>query len=161
MKQQFSEIIGFKLAAVLLLACLSTHEVFAAEGGGHPHHIAVGAGFATYDSKNSTFIGADYVYRFSGGPWAAGLFYEEVSGDFNLQAWGVSGGYFFSNGFKLGAGIGAEYKIDKDKTLALVHITGGYDWHFGNWTLGPTATIDFIENGSRTYYLGVALGYGF
>jgi uncharacterized protein YhjY with autotransporter beta-barrel domain len=61
----------------------------------------------------------------------------------------------------MSGGIGAEYKIKKDKTLALVHFSAGYDWHFGNWSFGPAATIDFIEDSSQTYYLGVALGYGF
>ena len=153
--------VSFQIAAALLLGCTWTFDAVAAGEGGHRHHVGAAAGYARHENENSTFVGLDYVYRFGGGPWAAGVFYEEVFGDFDLQAWGVTGGYFFSNGFKLGAGIGAEYKIKKDKTLALVHITAGYDWHFGNWSVGPVATVDFIENGSQTYYLGLSAGYGF
>ena len=115
---------------------------------------------ASHKSETSAFLGIDYLYTFNG-PWSAGVFYEEVSGDFDLRAWGVILGHNFGNGWKAGGGIGAEYKIKKDKTLALIHLTTGYDWHFGKWSFGPAATVDFIEDGNQAYYLGVALGYGF
>ena len=59
-----------------------------------------------------------------------------------------------------GFGPGVERKLDKDKTLVLFRLQGGYDWHFGDWSLGPVATIDLIEDGNTTYYAGIAVGYG-
>ena len=90
-----------------------------------------------------------------------GAFIENVSGDFIIRAYGLTFGKFFFNGWKIGVGPGVEKKIRDDKTLLLVHVSGGYDWHSGNWSFGPIATIDFIENNSNTCYLGFSLGYGF
>jgi len=133
---------------------------FAADGSHHKHHVAVAGGLARNNDQSSGYLGVDYVYRFSG-PWAAGVFYEEVSGDFDIRAWGLTFGRYFDSGWKIGAGPGAEYKFKKNKTLALFHVSGGYDWHMGNWSIGPVATLDFIEGGEQTYYLGMSIGYGF
>ena len=141
-----------------LLLALCTHGQAAGDSD-HPHHVAAETGIASHNGKTSGFLGIDYLYTFSG-PWSAGVFYEEVSGDFDLRAWGAILSHNFGNGWKVLGGIGAEFKIDKDKTPALVHIGTGYDWHFGSWSLGPAATVDFIEGGEQTYS-GVALGYGF
>lgn len=154
------DIVVYRVAAAVALFSAPVLAATAAEEGSHRHHVAVAAGAAAHNSETSAYLGVDYVYRFSG-PWAVGVFYEEVSGDFDLRALGVSVGRYFDSGWKLAGGIGAEYKIKKDKTLALVHLTAGYDWHIGNWSVGPTATVDFIENGEQTYYLGVSVGYGF
>lgn len=140
-----------------LVLCANGH---AAGKSGHPHHIAAETGIASHNSKTSGFLGLDYLYQFSG-PWSAGFFYEQVSGDFDLRAWGAILGHTFGNGWKVSGGIGAEFKIDEDKTLALIHLSGGYGWHFGSWSFGPAATVDLIEDGNQTYYLGVVLGYGF
>ena len=143
---------------IIVTALLLVQAADAAEdGGAHPHHLSVATGVARFDGKTSAFLGIDYTYRFKD-PWAVGLFLEEVSGDFDLRAWGVSLGRYFDSGWKVGAGIGAEYKFKSDKTLGLVHVTAGYDWHFGNWSFGPVGTVDFIEGGDQTYYLGAALG---
>lgn len=145
----------------LLITALLCVRVYAAdEEEHHRHHVAIAGGAAWHDGHNSGYLGVDYVYRFNG-PWAAGVFYEEVSGDFDVRAWGLIIGRYFESGWKIGVGPGAEYKIKKDKTLALFHISTGYDWRKGNWTMGPVATVDFIEGGEHTYYLGLAVGYGF
>ena len=136
---------------------LSAHS---AEDDHHPHHVAVAGGAAWHDDKNSAYLGADYVYSFQSG-YTAGAFYEEVSGDFDLQAWGVLFGKNFSNGLKFSAGPGAEYKLKKKKTLRLVRTMAGYDWHFGNWSVGPVVSYDFIEDESNTVYMGVAVRFGF
>jgi len=54
-----------------------------------------------------------------------------------------------------------EKKLKSGEKLNLVHLSGGYDWHKGNWSYGPMASIDFIEQNHETYYLGWAIGYGF
>jgi hypothetical protein len=147
-----------RMMVVILVSTLFVQSGFAGENS-HTHHTAIAGGVAWHDSKTSSYVGIDYIYRFKNN-WGLGVFYEEVSGDFDVQAWGVSAGRFFDNGFKIGGGIGAEHKIKKNKTLGLVHLTTGYDWHRGNWTYGPIATLDFIEGGEQTYYLGFSLGYG-
>ena len=131
----------------------------AEDGHHHRNHAAVAGGMSWHGSKNSGYIGLDYVRRLND-RWGVGAFYEEVSGDFNLQVWGVAGKRFFDNGLKLGLGAGVERKLEKDHILALVRVDAGYDWHFGNWSIGPTGVIDFIEDGNTTYYLGAALGIG-
>jgi hypothetical protein len=129
-------------------------------GSEHPHHIAIATGGAQHHGENSVYLGVDYIYRFKN-DYAAGVFFENVSGDFDLRAYGLTFGKYFSNGLKLGAGPGVEKKIEKNKTLLLFHVSGGYDWHVDHWSFGPVATIDFIEDNSQTYYLGFAVGYGF
>jgi len=149
-----------RVAMILAAVLITAPSLAAEEEGHHRHHVAVSGGLAKNDSKTSGFVGVDYFYRF-GERWAAGIFYEEVSGDFDIRAWGFTVGRHFNSGWKVGAGAGAEYKFDKDQTLGLVHISAAYDWHRGNWTIGPTASFDFIEGGHQTYYLGLAVGYGF
>jgi len=129
-------------------------------GDEHPHHISVATGGAKHHGETSLYLGVDYVYRFKN-DYAAGVFFENVSGDFDLRAYGLIFGKYFANGFKLAAGPGVEKKIKNNKNLFLFHITGGYDWHAGRWSYGPIATIDFIEDNSQTYYLGFGVGYGF
>jgi hypothetical protein len=144
----------------LLMTALLFSQVCTAEEEHHRHHVALAGGIAWHDSKNSGFLGVDYVYRFKG-PWTAGVFYEEVSGDFDVRALGLIIGRQFDSGWKIAAGPGLEYKINKDKTLKLFRVTTGYDWTNGNWTMGPIATADLIEGGEHTYYVGLAVGYGF
>ena len=144
---------------ILCSAFLST-VALAAEGGHHPHHIAVVGGIAYHDSEESGYLGVEYSYRFSD-RWSLGGFYEEVSGDFDLQVLGLVANRHFTSGWKIGAGPGIERKIKKNKDLLLLRLTGGYDWHLGNWSVGPTATYDVIEAGESTGYLGIAVGIGF
>ena len=146
------------LAAATLLICFAPPVISA--GNEHPHHIGVATGGARHHGENSVYLGVDYVYRFKN-DYAAGVFFKNVSGDFDLRAYGLIFGKYFSNGLKFAVGPGVEKKIEKDKTLFLFHVTGGYDWHAGRWSFGPVATIDFIEDNSQTYYLGFGVGYGF
>jgi hypothetical protein len=146
------------LSILLIFSVVYIETGYAAEDR-HSHHAAVAGGVAWHDSKSSAFIGVDYLYRFRNN-WGLGVFYEEVSGDFDVQAWGLNAVRFFDSGFKIGGGLGGEHKIKKDKTLGLARLTTGYDWHRGNWSYGPIATADFIEGGEHTYYMGFALGYG-
>ena len=125
----------------------------------HPHHLAVAFGAARYDNNFSEFLGLDYVnYRPDG--WGVGGFYEEVHGDFDLQVWGILFSKKFGHGFKFNFGPGIERKIKKDKLLAIARFQLGYDWHFGHWSIGPIATVDLIESGNTTWYVGAAVGYG-
>jgi len=146
-----------KFGAVLLL--LFSAHVAASEESHHPNHLAVAGGIGWHDSKSSAFLGVDYMHSFANG-WGLGAFYEEVNGDFNLQAWGVVAKRSWSNGFSLTFGPGYEYKLDKDKILFLFRFQGGYAWHAGHWSYGPIITADLIEDGNSTYYAGFTVGYG-
>jgi hypothetical protein len=131
-----------------------------AEEARRPHHIAIAFGGAGHGSETSGFLGFDYSYRFKN-DLAVFLFAEDVSGDFEVQAFGIGFGKYFDSGWKIGAGPGVEKKLETGKKLNLFHLSGGYDWHKGNWSYGPMASIDFIEQNQETYYLGWAFGYGF
>lgn len=131
-----------------------------AEDVHHPHHLGVGFGVAGHGSETSGYLGLDYVYRFKNS-LAVFLFAEDVSGDFEVQAYGFGIGKYFDSGWKVGAGPGVEKKLKSGKNLNLLHLSAGYDWHKGSWSYGPVANIDFIEQSEDTYYLGWAVGYGF
>ena len=98
----------------LLVLVLASANALAAEDGHHPHHVALATGVSWHDSKNSVYLGADYVYSWENG-WGVGGFYEEVDGDFNLQVIGLLISRNFHNGWKLNFGPGVERKLVKDK----------------------------------------------
>ena len=128
---------------------------------GHRHHVAVVGGAAFKDSKTAGFLGADYV--FSPSPsFGMGVAYEETFGDFNLQAFFLSAGYRPGGGpLKLAVGVGVERKLGGGQNKGIVFLSAGYDFHVGRITLGPEANVDFVEDGVRVYYLGLAVGLGF
>lgn len=149
-----------QLPTFICLACLlQSTGVNAAGGAHHPHHIALATGIAWYDSKNSAYLGADYVYSWENG-WGIGGFYEEVDGDFDLQVIGLLFSHNFHNGWKLNFGPGIEHKLKKNKNLTLFRVQTGYDWHSGSWSWGPQLTADLIEDDNTTYSAGFSVGYG-
>lgn len=145
------------LFAVLLMNLMA--PVHAADEH-HPHHLAVGAGGARHNSKNSAFVGLDYAYRFEN-DYGVLVFAEQVRGDFDINAFGIGLVKFFPSGWKVAVGPGVETKLKNDKNLFLVHVSAGYDWHKGSWSFGPFASYDFIEDASNSVYLGFSVGYGF
>ena len=142
------------VASLLFISTL----LHADEEAHQPHHLAVAGGVGWYESKSSAFLGIDYFYAVSNS-WALGAFYEEVNGDFDLQAWGVLAKASWGHGFSFAFGPGYEYKLAKDKTLFLFRLQAGYSWHAGSWSVGPVITADLIENGNSTYYAGFTVGY--
>lgn len=138
----------------------SAVQAAGADGAHHPHHLGASTGALFQDDKTSAFLGLEYSYRFQNG-FGLLVFAEEARGDTDLEVFGVGVMKFFDNGFKVAVGPGWERKIKQDKTLALLHVSAGYDWHRGNWSFGPFASIDFIENNHDAYYLGFAVGVGF
>lgn len=144
----------------LLLIGQAIGAAYGQEVEHHSHHITAAGGVTWHGNQNSAFLGLDYVYRFENN-FSLGVFYEEVSGDFDLRAYGLTFGKYFANGWMVGVGPGVEKKLKNNNTLLLFHVSTGYDWQRGNWTFGPIASIDFIEDASTSYYLGVSVGYGF
>ena len=145
-----------KCCGVLLLFFSTLLQ--ANEEAHQPHHLAVSGGVGWHESKSSAFLGVDYFYAVSNA-WALGGFYEEVNGDFDLQAWGLLAKASWGNGSSLAFGPGYEYKLAKDKTLFLFRVQYGYSWHSGSWSYGPVITADLIEDGKSTYYAGMTVGY--
>jgi hypothetical protein len=92
--------------------------------------------------------------------WGVGAFYEEVNGDFNLQAWGVFAKRSCNNGFSFAFVPGDDYMLVKDKTLFLFRLQGGYSWRSGQWSYGPMLTSDLIEDGNDTRDAGFTVGCG-
>ncbi len=144
------------VSTLVLLICVPAHSA----DEHHPHHVGVTGGIAGHDSKASGFIGLEYSYRFKN-DWAALVFTEQVRGDFDVDLFGIGAIKHFANGFKIAAGPGVERKIKKNKTLFLIHVGVGYDWHSGSWSYGPVVAIDFIEDSNQVYYAGFGFGYGF
>lgn len=131
----------------------------AAEGH-HPHHVAIGYGYARHGSKDSDFVGVDYVYTFPSNITVGG-YYEDVRGEFNIQAFGIEFGKKYASGFKFSFGPGVETKLKDDKNLLLFRTKVGFDWHHNRFSYGPFVSYDLIEDATDTLYLGVAVGYGF
>ena len=76
-----------------------------AEEAHHPHHVAIAFGGAGHGSEKSGFLGFDYSYRFKN-DLEVFLFAEDVSGDFEVAAFGIGLGKRFDSGWKIGAGPG-------------------------------------------------------
>jgi len=156
----FSTKFGWPCLITVFLCSGGVATVYAAEDGSHPHHVAVVVGAARHNGKNSVAWGADYAYTFDNNVFLQG-FYEQVRGEFNISAFGVLIGKHFGHGWQAGIGPGVETKLKSGKNLAMLRMTIAYDWHFGNWSIGPGLTYDVIEDASDTVYLGVGVGYGF
>ena len=78
-----------RFVAVLLAAggTAATPNAVAAEDGHHPHHVAAAVGAASHGGKISAAAGLDYAYIFES-RFAVGVYFEEVRGDFDIQAIG-------------------------------------------------------------------------
>jgi hypothetical protein len=68
-----------------------------ADDARHPHHIGVAFGEAGHGSETSSYLGLDYSYRFKNN-LVLFLFAEDVSGVFEVQAYGFGLGKFFDSG---------------------------------------------------------------
>ncbi len=148
------------MSRIAILPLLLFATVATAAEDSHGHHVGLVTGATWNGAKRSGFVGIDYVYKFESG-FALGGYFEDVRGGFDLQAFGLSFAKYFDNGWRFSLGPGLETKLKTDENLYLFRINGGYDWHFGQWSIGPVATVDFIENNTDSYYLGLNVGYGF
>jgi hypothetical protein len=128
--------------------------------GPHRNHIAGAAGVGWHDSESALSLTIEYERRLYQ-KWGVIGFWEETFGDFDLGAIGVLGAYHPSENWKVFTGTGIERKLKAKKNKGLIRVGGTYGWHFGNFSVGPLMSIDFVEGGNRVYYLELTGGYGF
>ncbi len=148
--------------SVLLIMLLHPQVSVAegAEGADHRHHVAAVGGFAHHHGKDANYLGLEYEYRLNE-RWSIGGFYEQTFNGFDIEALGITGILSPGAGWKLTGGIGSEGKLDNNKSKRLLRAGIGYDFHVGHATVTPLFTVDWIEDNSDAYYLGVAVGFGF
>jgi hypothetical protein len=146
----------------LLIAQLLSAEIALGsdEHEWHPHHVSVPFGAVFKSSEIATFSGLEYEYRINDHIGMGG-FYEEVFGQIDLQAFGLLFNYHPDNSWKLSGGPAVERKLGSSENKFLVKLAVGYDFHAGNWSFGPTAAVDFVEDNHQVGYLGWTIGYGF
>lgn len=142
----------------------------AAEESGHhefPHHhvaLFAGAGMerdSDGHEEEGTALGIKFETQFSES-WGVGVGFEQVIGSDLNRSWVVAVPVIFhaTESWRLFAGPGFESLESKDKYLMRVGIAYEISFH-ERWTATPEFLVDFIEGGARTYFLGIAVGYGF
>ena len=156
---------GFlKTLPILLAAVLLAVPARAADDGHdfHHHHVSVvgGGAFKAEKPKSSFFLGVEYEYLFNPKLGLAG-YYEETTGDFDLQAIGALLMWHPTGGLKLGAGAAVERKFGERKNKALIRFQVAYDFHAGKVSYGPMAAWDLIEDQSNVVFVGFGVGFGF
>lgn len=101
----------------------------------------------------------EYAYRVSQ-RWAIGGWYEDSTGDFELDSLGVIGNFHVTENFPLLLGIGSERELfGDDKWLLRAGAT--YRFHAGPVTIAPALWVDFVENGTELLFYGATIGVGF
>ena len=125
----------------------------------HRSHLAAILGLTKKSSKTAETYGIEYTYRLSE-RWALGGWYEESSGDFDLESLGAIGNIFVGPNFALLIGAGAERELFGE-TKYLARLGAQYQFHPGGITISPVGWVDFVENGNQLYFVGVTLGFGF
>lgn len=129
------------------------------------HHLALFAGGGFERDKqghqeNGFALGVTYELQFRE-KWGVGAAVEELSGDGFNRSWAVAFpvSYHPNENWRFFAGPGLETG-KKDKFLMRVGV--GYEISIGDrWSASPEVLVDFLENGAKTYLVGIAIGYGF
>jgi len=156
---------GFlKTLPILLAVVLMSATGRAADDGHdfHHHHASVvgGGAFKAEKPKSSFFLGVEYEYLFNPKVGIA-AYYEETTGDFDLQALGALLVWHPTGGLKLSAGAAVERKFGERKNKALIRFQVAYDFHAGKVSYGPMAAWDLIEDQSNVVFVGFGVGFGF
>ena len=149
------------LVCLAIMAGLALPGTVTAAEEGHPHHLAAILGVTQKgSSKTAGTYGIEYTYRINQ-RFALGAWYEESSGDFDIESWGVISNVYLTDHLPLLIGAGAEQKLYDDKTKYLVRLGAQYQFHLGSVSIAPTTWVDLIENGDELWFVGVTLGIGF
>ena len=152
------------LRILLLLSIVLSGSSALASDGKHSHHLAIFAGPGIEEKKDhdeDTYaVGVEYGYRFT--EWfGAGIVYETLGKDtVRNEAVVLPLSVYPGKGWRIFAGPGYEWHDKKEKYL--IRAGAGYEFELRErWSIGPEAYIDLIENGDRTWIVGLAFGFHF
>ena len=109
--------------------------------------------------KRALIYGIEYQYRVHD-RLSLGAFYEQSSGDFDAESFGIPAWVSLTDQLKLLLAIGSERKLFEEDDEILYRIGLGYDIEFENVTVAPAGWVDFV-NDKEIYFLGFTIGTGF
>jgi hypothetical protein len=149
-----------KLVATILISVLlviNTSSAFAADNAHHFPGIFIGYTNAN-DEIHFTY-GLEYEYKFNR-TWGLGAVYEKIDDAHHGDGVTVTVAELFYhplNNLRFGLGIGKE-KIGGEHPHSedLYRLSASYEYHIGDFGLGPTLAVDFID-GEQAYVLGLAI----
>ena len=122
------------------------------------YHLSAFAGFTTdYKDKDGYKLGIEYEVRLTDRVGLGGTF-DFTGADFDIFAFSV-GADFYLFRFPLipAVGIGAKnYEKHWDPFVRIMLI---YDFHFGDFSLGPMVMYDFFPNQKDIMSYGITVGY--
>ncbi len=168
---------------LVALACIALlcPAIAAAEGNEHPsdevlltsdaehgrNHIAAILGYAAKSGstdgptggKHAVIYGIEYQYRIHD-RFSLGLFYEQSSGDFDAESFGIPASIFVTEEFKILLAVGSERKLFEEDDEIFYRLGLGYDIELERVTVSPSGWVDFV-NGKEIYFLGLTVGFGF
>jgi hypothetical protein len=169
-----------RLAALLFLAAINTSIAYADDsdhmaneneahaGAEHgKNHIAAIIGYGQKSGatdgptggKQALIYGIEYQYRVHD-RLSLGVFYEQSSGDFDAESFGIPAWVSLTDQLKLLLAVGSERKLFEEDDEVLYRVGLGYDIEFENVTVAPAGWVDFV-NGKEIYFLGFTIGTGF
>ncbi len=130
------------------------------------HHIAAILGYGQKSGstdgptggKDAAIYGIEYQYRVHD-RLSLGVFYEQSSGDFDAESFGIPASIFVTDQFKFLLAIGSERKLFEEDDEFFYRVGLGYDIEFERITLSPSAWVDFV-NSKEIYFLGFTVGTG-
>jgi hypothetical protein len=133
------------------------HHVALFAGGTHADIEIEEAGIVREESEDAFTVGLDYEYRLRPLFGVGGLV-EYAGGD--LETTIVAGALFIHpvGGLKFILAPGVEHEGDENEFLFRAGVY--YDFFFGNFSITPTFSVDFVD-GEEDLVYGVSFGYGF
>ncbi|GGO73120.1 hypothetical protein [Bowmanella pacifica] len=148
------------LASLLGSSSMVTSPLVAAD---NKHYPGIFVGALNSSGETELSLGLEYEYRFTP-QWGAGLIYEKASdahhGD-GVSATIAALYYHPYAGWRLGAGIGRE-KVHgaHSHTEDLYRLNLAYDFHFGEFGVAPTFSIDRVDgHHSRVYGISISKAF--
>lgn len=133
----------------------------------HRNHVAAiigyghksGATDGPTGGKRALIYGIEYQYRVHD-RFSLGVFYEQSSGYFDAESFGIPAWVSVTDRLKLLLAIGSERKLFEEDDEVLYRVGLGYDIEFESVTVSPAGWVDFV-NGKEIYFLGFTIGTGF
>ena len=90
------------LCVVLNGSLVNAEDGHTGEDEHHSHHVALGGGNDWHGHHSSAYLGIDYIDRFTNN-YAVGALYAQVSGAFDLRAYGTPFGGYITSAWKVRA----------------------------------------------------------